>query len=187
MKRVFIFILLSCFIFAGCSCYSGADDKKTVAQINKYKMTTDDLKYELTNVPYDNADLLRSEKGGMEYLDRLIEKEILLQEAQRQGLDRKKDFMKSIESYWEQALLKLLLERKSNEISGLIHVYDDEVRKYYKDSGETLPFARVKADIIRDIRQQKEGQAMNAWIEALKKNSRIRVNKDILKQVLSDR
>lgn len=188
MKRAFSFVLVCCFVFSiGCSPGRDSGGNRVLAQINNYKMTAEDLRYELKNVPYDEIAELGSEKGKKDFIDRVVEKEILLQEAQREGLDREKDFMKSIESYWEQALLKLLLQRKAREISGSIHVYDNEIEEYYKNSGETLPFSKVKNDIEKIIRQEKETRAMNAWIDELKKKSQIKINKNLLQEVISGR
>jgi len=186
MKRLFFSILVCTLVFAGCSCITEGNDKRVVAKINKYNMTVDDLKYELRNIPYDEIELLE-EGRGKEYLDRLIEKEILLQEAQRLGLDREKDFMKSIESYWEQTLLRLLLEIKSKEISGIVHVYDNEIEEYYRDSGERLPFSRAKRDMERALRQKKETEAMNAWIDELREGASIKINDELLEEMLSER
>ena len=166
----------------GCSAGNNSPDKKVLAQINKYKMTIEDLKYEFKNAPYDERELLKTENGKKKYLDGIIEKEVLLQEAQRQGIDREKDFMKSIESYWEQALLRILLERKSKEISGMINVYDNEIEEYYRNSGEDKPFLRVKNEMREIIRQKKETDAMDAWINELKKRSYIKVDESILKE-----
>ena len=180
------FIIVMCFVFiAGCSAGNNGPDKKVAVEINKYKMTVEDIKYEFKNAPYDEADLLKTDKGRRKYLDGLIDKEVLLQEAQRHGIDREKDFMKSIENYWEQALLRILLERKSKEISGLIHVYDNEIEDYYRDSGEKLPLSKVKNEITDIIKQKKETDAMNAWIEELKKKSYIKVNGEVLNSIVS--
>jgi len=187
MGKIIAYVLICCFIFTGCSSGGSGGDDRIVAQVNKYKMNVEDLKYELENVPYDEADLLRTEEGREEYINRLLEKEILLQEAQQQGLDREKDFMRSIESYWEQALLKLLLQRKSREISGMIHVYDNEIEEYYRSSGERQPFSKVKTDIRRVIRQKKETEAMNAWIEELKGKSSVKINERLLGETFSNK
>ena len=165
----------------GCSADSNPN-KKVVAQIDKYKMTIEDLKYEFKNAPYDEIVLLKTEKGKKRYLEGIIEKEVLLQEAQRQGIDREKDFMKSIENYWEQALLRILLERKSKEILNLITVYDNEIEEYYKDSGEDMPLSKVKNEIRDIIKQKKQTEAMNNWIEELKKRSYIKVDENVLKE-----
>lgn len=165
----------------GCSSNKKSEDK-VVAQINKYKMTVDDLKYEIKNSPYDEANLLKTENGKRQYLDRLIEKETLLQEAQHQGIDKEKDFMRSIENYWEQTLLRILLERKSKEISSVIYVYDNEIAEYYRDSGEDAPLSEVKNEISDIIKQKKETEAMNAWIDDLKNRSYIKVDEEVLNE-----
>jgi len=185
MKKIF-FIIFAILFLTGCSSGNNNAENKIVAQINKYKMTTDDLRYELKNAPYDEIASLKTENGRKRYLDGLIEKEVLLQAAQRQGIDREKDFMKSIENYWEQALLKIFLERKSKEISSLIHVYDNEIEEYYKSSGEGLPFSKVKNEIRGIIKQNKETEAMTAWIDELKKRSYIKVNRKTLESLAAE-
>ena len=94
MKKVFLIIFAILFL-AGCSSGKNNTDNKVVAQINKYKMTVDDIKYEFKNAPYDEIMSLKTENGRKKYIGGLIEKEILLQEAQRQGIDKEKDFMKA--------------------------------------------------------------------------------------------
>jgi len=187
MNRLFYCVLIFYFIFTGCSSGNTEGDNRVVAQVNNYRMTVEDLRYELNNIAHDEKGLLGTQMGRREFMDRLLEKEILLQEAQRLGLDREKDFMKTIESYWEQALLKLLLEKKSNEILGFIHVYDNEIEEYYRDSEERLPLSRVKTDIRRAIRQKKETEAMGVWIEELRKKSYIKIKEDIAEEVFSNR
>jgi hypothetical protein len=183
--RLFLLAVLISFI-AGCSPCGGNAKDKIVAQINKYKMTAQDVKYEFKNAPYDEQERIKTENGRRQYLEGLIEKEVLLQEAQRQGIDREKDFMKSIENYWEQSLLRLLLQRKSKEISGLVHVYDNEVEDYYKSSGESAPFSKVKNEIKDTIRQDKEEELMNFWIQELKNKSYIKVDENAAEEAFSN-
>lgn len=180
-----VHIIIFVFFLSGCSAGGGAD-KKIVAEVNNYRMTTEDFKYELRNIPFDEIGLLKTEDGRKKYIDRLVEKEILLQEAQRQGLDREKDFMKSIENYWEQALLKSLVERKSKEISTAVHVYNNEIEDYYKASGEKQPLSKVSSDIRRLIREKRETEAMEEWVKELKEKSYIKINEDILEEAISD-
>lgn len=182
-----LFMIVMCFVFmTGCSSGNNNAEDKVVAHINKYKMTVDDLRYEFKNALYDEAELLKTENGRKKYLDGLIDKEILLQEAQRQGIDREKDFMKSIENYWEQALLRILLERRSKEIAGLVNVYDSEIEEYYKNSGEDQPLLKVKDEIRGIIKQKKQTDSMDAWIKELKKRSYVKIYEDALKDAFSN-
>jgi hypothetical protein len=185
MGQKIIFSIFIFLIFAGCSCRSGEEDGRIVAQINKYKMKAEDLKYDLSNIQHDEEKLLDTEDGREGYISRLIEKEILLQEAQRLGIDKEKDFMRSIENHWEQSLLRILLDRKSREISGLTHVYDNEIEEYYKNSGEILPLSKVKAEIKRALLRRKETEVMNAWIEELKERSYIKIDRDAIEGIFS--
>lgn len=182
--KLFLAVTLLSFI-AGCSPGTDSAENKIVAQVNNYKMTTEDLRYEFKNAPADNIDRVKTEKGRKEYLEAIIEKEVLLQEAQAQAIDREKDFMKSIENYWEQALLKILLDRKSREIQAMTHVYDNEIESYYKDSGEDMPLAKVKNEIMKIIEQEKETDAMNAWINDLKTKSYIKVDENAIQEAFS--
>jgi len=175
-------MLIMTYLFTGCTSTDNEGEGRIVLQVNNYKMSVEDLRYELKNLPFDETGFFKTEEGRRKYIDRLLEKEILLQEAQRQGLDREKDFMKSIENYWEQSLLKILLERKSKEIFGLVHVYDNEIEEYYRNSGETLPFSEVTQDIKRVIKQKKETDAMNAWIDELKEHANIKIDERLLKE-----
>ena len=189
MKKIHYCITVLVFVIsflAGCSSGREDLDVKTLARVNKGRIMVEDLRYELKNAPYDEAYLLKAKSGRRDYLDRLVEKEILLQEAQRQGLHRGKDFMKSIEGYWEQALLKILLERKSDEISDLTHVSDDEIEEYYSNSENRTFFPKTKADIKKTIRRKKETEAMNVWIEELKKQSYIKINEEILEETFPE-
>lgn len=189
MRTVYQRFAVICFVLSfltGCSVCDRGLDEDVVAQVNRYKMSIEDLKDELKNIPYDEPALLRTREGRMEYINRLLEKQVLLQEAQLRGLDKEKDFMRSIENYWEQALLKALLERKSREISEFIYVSEEEIEDYYRDSGERMPLSAIKEDIKRTMRQKKETSAMNAWIEELRKKAYIKINEEVLDEAFSN-
>lgn len=183
--KVLSILMLIGFVLVGCSLCQREERvrKETAAQINNFKMTAEDIEYELRNLPYDEKTLLKSPEGKKKFLERIIEKEILLQEAQELGLDKDKDFMKAIERYWEQTLIKLLLEKKSKEISGAVHVYDNEIEDYYKTSGEKEPLSKIKDEIQRAIRQEKETDLMEEWIKTLKQNSMVEINEGAVDKI----
>ncbi|MEA3489422.1 MAG: hypothetical protein U9R44_03645 [Candidatus Omnitrophota bacterium] len=91
-------------------------DTRVVARINNYELTSVDLKNEIdltSATRYLAADPARAKE---EFLEDMIIKKILIQEAQKQNFDKDKAFMKEIERYWEQALLKLLIKKKTKEL-----------------------------------------------------------------------
>jgi hypothetical protein len=131
-----------------------------VARINNYVMTADDFKDEaklvLSNKKLD-ADPYTAKK---QLLGELITKEVLLQEAQRQNFDKDKAFMKEIERYWEQALLKLLINKKTKELSKSV-------------------VTGSKA-----ARQEKIQKELNEWILGLKSRAVVKEYDENLKEVV---
>lgn len=130
-----------------------------VVRINNYVMTADDFK--------DEAKLVLSNKNlaadpytaKKQLLGELITKEVLLQEAQRQNFDKDKAFMKEIERYWEQALLKLLIRKKTKELSKSV-------------------VTGSKA-----ARQEKIQEKLNEWILGLKSRAVVKEYDENLKEV----
>ena len=156
------FLIALSFILAGCGFKSGTQenqDNRIVAKIDDYELTVSDFKEEAAvlysnRYPLDNPDVAKKE-----LLEDLIRKKILIQEAQKQNFDKDKAFMKEIERYWEQALLKLLFKKKAEELSREINVDKKEVR------------------------DEKIQEALEAWIEGLRGRATVQINEENLKEV----
>ena len=132
MYRVVLLLIILGIIVSGCG--RGGEsliDKRIIARINNYELTVSDFNNEIGSLlmrKYLARDPLKAKE---ELLEQLITKKVLLQEAQRQNFDKDRNFMREIERYWEQALLKLLLKKKSDELSKTITVTDSEVLDEY--------------------------------------------------------
>jgi len=150
MKRqVYIFWL---FVFIGALIFQAGCAKKplcekVVAEVNGYSMTVDDFNYESKEIMRTGKLLGDIPSTKEDILEALITKEVLLQEAHEKGMDRQKDFMKTIELYWEQTLLKNLLTEKSKEILKKIRVYDSEIIDYYNRMKESI---KTKVYVLED-------------------------------------
>jgi len=90
------------------------------------------------------------------FLDDLVTKEILIQEAKRLGLDREEPFRRSIQNYYEQTLLKNLTRSKMSNIK--VSVSEQEIASYYESMGKvyelrviTLPTEREANEAIRSF------------------------------------
>jgi len=94
------------------SCMQRPSSEKVVAKVNDYYMTVDDVKDKIKHSPYSSE----MAKNLEEFLDVAIREQVLIQEAQRLGLDREKTFMRTIERYWAQTLIKELLDKQSRKI-----------------------------------------------------------------------
>ncbi len=183
-------IFLSAMILGmqGCGKSDAQSGPSQVAvSVNRLRLTLQDLQEEiqsgrLTPDPKDTA-------PEPQWLSALIDEEILIQEAQKQGVDREKDFMKTIERFWKQALIKTLISRKEKEISTQVHVYEPETEAYYRkmaeaQNGEPIqPLSAIRKDIEREVRNQKETAAMEEWFAHLKRQSQIAVNREVVKSL----
>ena len=141
MNRFFILILVALMVSTALTgCVSKKETGPIVARVNEYKMTADDLKEDIENSPY-SAD---EKKDINEFLDLSIRKQVLIQEAQKLGLDRQRPFMKTIERYWEQTLIREILKKKMQEISKTVpkseqtQALDNWMEQLYNDSDITI-------------------------------------------------
>ncbi len=151
-------LLSSVFVMAG---EPRGDDDKILARINNYTLTTADFKSETQRALPSGLSAPDLEKAKESLLDDLITKKLLIQEAQKQNFDKEKAFVKEIERYWEQALLKLLYKKRSQELLREISMNESDPNS----------------------RDRKVQEALNAWIEDLKKSANIKKYKENLKAV----
>jgi len=117
-----IFISLAVFL-AGCGNNARpqrekAKEGRLLAVINNYKMSVGDFYRDVRPILKNKLLTEDPRKEKRQILEELIQKEILIQEAQRLNLDKEKDFMREIEQYWKQALIKSLILKKQNEFAG---------------------------------------------------------------------
>ncbi|MFZ5761603.1 MAG: hypothetical protein ACOY8P_01575 [Thermodesulfobacteriota bacterium] len=76
---------------------------------------------------------------GEEFIQALITKELLIQEAKRLGLDREESFRQSVQNFYEQSLIKLLMERRYATLPAV--ATEAELGRYRQLAGHTLHLA----------------------------------------------
>ncbi len=125
------------------------DSEKMVARVDNYYMTIEDFKDRIKHSSHGTDEIQDLEQ----LLDLAIGEQVLIQEAQRQELDRQRSFMKTIERYWAQTLIKELIEKQSYKI-----------RESVSD-------------------REKQQEALNDWINELHKKADIKINKKVLQEL----
>jgi len=134
-KRWFIIMLLVMAMLVGCS-RENNHEGNIVVRVNDSNLTEDEFRYALgESYKKGIAPLTETEKGDI--LDQMIKKELLLQEAKRRNLDQDEDFRRTIETYWEQTLIRNLLNRVGEDFSGKIHVSKEDISDFKKDQSVT--------------------------------------------------
>ena len=78
-----------------------------------------------------------------ELYDSVITRELLIEEAQRQKIDKEENFRKALEDFYENSLVKILLERKNRELA--VSVSGEEIDTYIEFLGKNVTFTRLES------------------------------------------
>lgn len=106
-----------------------ASKQDAAIKINERIISNDEF-----NKLYDTRSPYYQDKE--EFINSLITKELLIQEAQKEGIDKEESFRKSIQNFYEQSLIKLLMDRKLSSFD--LTIKDDELKKYISFQGRKL-------------------------------------------------
>jgi parvulin-like peptidyl-prolyl isomerase len=120
---IIIFLLLSAIV--GLELRSKRSPTKDAALIiNNRVISTDEF-----NGLYASRPLYQGgQRGKSDFINSLITKELLIQESQREGIDKEESFRQSIQNFYEQSLIKLLIDRKFASLH--VTVSDEDVNRY---------------------------------------------------------
>jgi hypothetical protein len=178
--KIKILLPLFSLVFLMISCSSdNATDKKIVSRINDYELTLDEFQLQLAlELELDEAFKLTNETRK-QFLEEIIQKELLIQEAKRKKLDQQKEFMQTIERYWESTLIRNLIDLKSEEINKKVVVSQEEIKLHYdqmKNQNPALPdFRQLQNQIEKKIKEEKRTRLLKEWMDNLRKNSSIEI------------
>ncbi len=176
MRRFFtvlsVFFLIIC---AGC-----AKKEKPAITIGPTDITAEEFQD-----AYQKArDLQGNKFSRKEFLDLLIKRKLILQEAEALGLDKDPQLLDGLQRFWEQALMRIVLSRKINEFSTSCKVSEKEIYNYYKRHKETDFQGKELSEIHDSIKllvyRIKEQLEVQRWMEWLKKKARVSVDYDAL-------
>lgn len=117
---------------------TGPPASKELARVNKRIVTVDEFKKLL-----EESRTAPSYRDERRFLEDLITREILIQEAKKRGLDLKEPFRRSIQNYYEQTLLKSLTQEKMSESH--VSVSEEEIAQHYRNIGKIY---ELKIDIL---------------------------------------
>lgn len=174
-------VLILCLFIFGCGRVEPS--KNIVVQINDYQVTAQEFEEGFAASPFAaQADKV---KARQDYLNSIIDQKLILQDAQKNNLDKDEEFLKSIEHFWEQSLLTVALKVKGDQIAGSLNVSDDQIRKLYeemiKDGVTTKSYEELYVQIKWMAAKQIEQKKFEVWVEEMRKRAHIKVNDGFLK------
>jgi hypothetical protein len=130
------------------------------------------------------SDFKLTQKAKRDFMEGLIRKELLLQEAKKLNLDRKDKFIRTIEQYWESTLIRDLIDLKCEEINKRIYVSEEEIRARYQEIKKredgVFPLSEIHNQIKEALKEEKKTRLLEEWINDLRKNASVEINEDLL-------
>jgi len=151
-------------VAAGCAlltaaCGRGGEraEGPVVLKVNDKVYTTADLEREITQelrrAPREMQLILATKEGQKQLLDRLVRRELLLQEAERQKLGERPEVAEQVAALRRELMVRTLLQE---EISAKIKVEDKEVEGHFKTHPEEFSGDQVR---LRHILVRTEEEA----------------------------
>jgi EpsD family peptidyl-prolyl cis-trans isomerase len=161
MKKVFLGVLAIILLFA---CAKKEEKQASyLAKVGNSVITEADLEREIKNLPDFVQKMFEGPNGREKFLEELVKRELLYQEALKEGLDKDPAYQKKLEDFKKINLVGILLEK---EIESKEKISDKEIRDYYEKHKED--FAPVSQVRLSRIVVKTEGEAQKV-LESLKK------------------
>lgn len=147
MKKWFVFILAIAVCFAVTACAKKEEPKGPyLAKVGTVKITQADLERDIKNLPEFAQQLFEGPAGKEKFLEEMIKKELLYQEAAKRGLDKDPEFLRKLEEFKKLTLIGQLLEK---EIETKAKVTEQDVKAYYeKHKNELSAVSQIRASHI---------------------------------------
>lgn len=165
MKKLAIGLMLTVALIS-CS-KNGAEQKGPyLAKVGNATITQADYDREFQALPDYAQQLFVDEQGKEKFLNEIINKEILYQEALKKGLDKTPDYQKKLEEFKKLTLVSGLFEK---EIMSKAKVSDQDVKEYYEKHKEDFtPTTQIRASHVL-VKTEDEAKKV---LERLKKGEK---------------
>ena len=178
----FLLIILCSFLF--CCSQERKEEDKVLAKVNDYVLTLDEFQVQLAQELELDKEFKLTKQAKKEFLNQLITKEILIQEAKRRNLDRKEKFIRAIERYWESTLIRNLMEMQGQHIEKRTVVLQEEIEMQYKEmknlDQNQPPLESIRQKICEEIMEDKKCDMLEEWVNQLKKQAKVEINQELL-------
>ena len=155
--RVLVTMLLAFALFA---CKPGTNSAgkpagEVVADVNGTAITTEDFKAEVERLPPYLKPMVQSPEGKKELLDSMVVREIILEQAKKDGVDKSKEVADRLEDLRKRLIVETYLKKKVEQDAV---VSDAELKKFYDENKDKFKSGeQVKASHIL-VKSEKEAE-----------------------------
>jgi hypothetical protein len=182
-NSILVILLLLC-LHLSCCAREEKEESQLLAKINDYSLTLDEFHAQLAAELEMDKDFKLTEAAKRQFLEGLVRKELLIQEAKKRKLDREEKFMRAIERYWESTLIRDLMEAKGQEIEKKAIVSQEEIELRYKEmkkaDPELPPFEEMREVLAKKTLGHKKQRGLEEWVDDLRKKAKVQINQELL-------
>lgn len=139
--------------------------KDTLATVGKTQITVQDLENRIKSFPAQYQEVLAQKENKVKLLDQMIDEQLLIASAEKEGITKQDSFKRQIEDARRQLILSILVQDK---IDSKIQVTDDDVKSYYDSNKEQFSSQQLRnakhilvanEDLARKLSAQLKGGA----------------------------
>lgn len=128
---------------------------EVIAEVNGDTITTGDFQKELENLPPYLKPMADTAEGKKELLDTMVVRELILQQARKDGIDKGPEVAAKLEELKKRVVVEAFLKKKVEENAS---VSDEEMKKFYEENKEKFKTgAQVHASHIL-MKSEEEAQ-----------------------------
>lgn len=140
-----------------------AKEVKTLAEVNGKNITSADFEREVKNLPDYLKAMAETPQGRKEMLDTMVIRELILQQATKDGIDKGKDIEDKLQDLKKRLIVEAFLKKKVETDSQLS---DADLKKFYEQNIDKFKAGeQVKASHIL-VKSEKEANDILAKIKA---------------------
>jgi peptidyl-prolyl cis-trans isomerase C len=153
MKVIYLVLGLMLIVILACA---KKEETKVVARIGDKIITLEEFEKEVESLPDFYKPLLLEPKAKREFLEKLIDREILLLEARKAGVYEREDVRRKIEECEKGVILDAFLSQILREKD---EVTEEEAKRYYDEHKEEFfmnESIRVRHIVVRTLEEAKE-------------------------------
>jgi len=183
MNRILIACLLIIFI-TGCGSDTAPEKEEIVIQVNDSKISLEEFNDLIKFETYADPDLKLNAESRKRFVDYLVSKELMIQNAALLKLDQKPKFIRAIQKYWESTLIRNLLDLKSEELKKKILITEEAVKQYHVENKDEFEgsLAEAKDEIKKILENEKLEEKLKEWTDGLKVSAEIKINDNLIGQ-----
>ncbi len=185
---LFLCSILISILLVGCS-NEVADKGKVIVTINKEQIGLIKFEKELSLRSRQNPNFKVTAQAIRQQLDSIIDRQLMVQEAMKMGLTNNEDFVRTIQIFWEQTLIRELIEAKGHEWEDRLFVTEQDVNEYYdrisKEAPGLPPLEKIYDQVKKGILEEKKIKALESWLDEVREKSAIDINEDLIDSYLA--